>query len=126
MYPTLLIDTDIVIDYLRHCESAIDYIEKMQNPFLLSAITVAELFVGIRDNHEKNAIESFLDACKIISVDRDIAQTGGAFRQKYGKSHGTEFTDALIAATAHHHEATLVTLNTRHFPMVKTIRPYGK
>ncbi|EKD91792.1 MAG: hypothetical protein ACD_29C00373G0001, partial [uncultured bacterium] len=38
--------------------------------------------------------------------------------------HGTGLADAIIAATALHNELELVTLNTRHFPMLKTVKPY--
>ena len=43
----------------------------------------------------------------------------------YGKSHGTELTDALIAASAEAVGARLVTHNTRHFPMLSNVHiPY--
>lgn len=39
----LLIDTDVLIDYLRGQPDAVAYIESLINPILISAITVAEL-----------------------------------------------------------------------------------
>jgi hypothetical protein len=126
MQNLLMLDTDVMIDYLKNYQQAIDYIEKSRNPFLISAITVAELFTGIRNEQEQIAVESILTTCDIISIDYDIAQIGGTFRGKYSKSHGTSLMDALIAATALHCKATLITLNVKHFPMVKTIKPYKK
>jgi len=121
-----VVDSNIIIDFFRNYKPAVDYIKMAQQPFLMSVITVAELFAGVRNNHEKKTVEDFLIDFKIIPVDKNIAEIGGAIREKYGKSHGTCLPDSLIAATVLHHEATLVTLNTRHFPMVKTVKPYKK
>ena len=38
----LLLDTDVVIPYLRGYQEAVDYLEGLDAPILLSAITVAE------------------------------------------------------------------------------------
>ena len=55
------------------------------------------------------------------------AVRGGLFRRDYGKSHGVGLADALIAATAELAQATLVTLNAKHFPMLPTVLvPYQK
>ena len=62
----------------------------------------------------------------MIPVDHEIAEIAGDLRGKYGKSHGTDLPDAILAATAQHHKATLVTLNTKHFPMIKTMKPYKR
>ena len=126
MTKNLLIDTDIIIDYLRDYKPAVDYLEKLSSPLQLSAITVAELYAGIRDKEEQKVIENFLTVFDIIPVNNLIAQTGGAFRKKYGRSHGTGLADALIAATAIHQDAHLATLNIRHYPMMKPMRPYEK
>ncbi|MCX7120626.1 MAG: type II toxin-antitoxin system VapC family toxin [Gammaproteobacteria bacterium] len=126
MNKKLLIDTDIIIDYLRDYNPAVLYLEKTTHQLQLSTITVAELYAGIRDNDEQKAIESFLAAFDIVSVNNAIAQLGGTFRKKYGKSHGTGLADALIAATAVDQQCHFATLNTRHYPMLKCIAPYEK
>lgn len=126
MHTAKIVDTDVIIDCLRNYTPAIHYIVAEKNPYLVSAITVAELFAGVRSESEKTRLESTLSSFQVISIDKNIAETGGFLREKYGKSHGTGIMDALIAATALHNEATLITLNTRHFPMVKTIKPYDK
>ena len=40
----------------------------------------------------------------------------------FHKSHGIDIPDALIAATAEHHELRLATLNVKHFPMFPKLR----
>jgi predicted nucleic acid-binding protein len=122
---TVLLDTDLLIDYLRGRKRAIAYVEKLTVPLLVSAISVAELAAGLRGEDEERALESFLLAFVIVPVDGDAARRGGAFRRRYGPSHGTGLADALIAAAAYQRGATLVTLNTKHFPMLTEIRrPY--
>lgn len=44
----ILIDTDILVDYLRGFPEAVRYLEELDVDLKLSAINVAELFAGIR------------------------------------------------------------------------------
>ena len=121
----LLVDTDVLIDYLRGRTEAEDYVDNLSAPLFLSVITVAELYAGVRDGAERTKLDMFVGAFGIIAVDRDIAIMGGLYRRDYGKSHGTGLADALIAATVTVHNLTLVTLNNKHFPMLTAlIVPY--
>ena len=123
----LLFDTDVVIDYLRDQADAVQYLENRPEEWLISSIAVAELYSGVRDESEREALEVFLKAFEIVPVDREIAIKGGTYRRDYMKSHNTGLADALIAATADVRQAKLVTLNRRHFPMLKEIiTPYRK
>jgi len=126
MAEPLLLDTDVIIDYLRGLPEAINFLENLDNHLLLSSISVAELYAGVRVGKEMQTLEQFLAAFEIIPVDREIAIKGGLYRGKYGPSHSTGLADALIAATAKIKLAKLVTLNTKHFPMVKVQMPYPK
>ncbi len=126
MRKKLLIDTCVIIDYLRNDKSAVDYFEKLTSSLFISVITVAEIHAGIRNEKEQKLVSHFLNAFEIIPADNTIAVTSGEFCKKYRNSHGTGLADAIIAATAFHHEANLVTLNIRHFPMLKAIKPYEK
>jgi len=124
-----LIDTDIIIDYLRGLPQASSFLEKTmeQSTCLLSVITVAELYAGIRDGKERHLLENFLHVFEIISLNNDIATTGGLYRRDHGKSHNVGLADALIAATATYCDATLASLNKKNFPMLKNIHvPYKK
>jgi predicted nucleic acid-binding protein len=123
----LLIDTDVLIDYLRDRSESVTYLEGLTPPLSLSAITVAELYAGVRDGDERAVLDHFIDSFRIIAVDKDIALRAGIIRRDFGKSHGTGLADAIIAATAETHQAKLVTLNDKHFKMLKEIIiPYQK
>jgi len=94
---------------------------------LISTVTVAELYAGVREGEERTALDAFIQAFEVVPVNVAIAIKGGLFRRDYGKSHGTGLADALIAASAEVRGAELVTLNGKHFPMLKNvIIPYVK
>ena len=123
---TVLIDTDVLIDYLKSVPQAITFLEGLPEPVFVSAVSVAELYGGVRDP-ERPALDSFVSTLEILPVDHEIAVRGGLFRRDYGRSHGVQLSDALIAATADAHGATLVTLNRKHFPMFGNVLvPYQK
>jgi predicted nucleic acid-binding protein len=127
MSARLLIDTDVLIDYLRGQVQAVAYVEGRAETLLVSAITVAELFAGVREGKERTALSAFLSAFEVVAVDSVIAERGGLFRRDYGRSHSTGLADALIAATAEQEQAQLVTLNRKHFPMLSDVHvPYSK
>jgi predicted nucleic acid-binding protein len=84
----LLLDTDIVVDYLRGVPEAIAYLEARSETLVLSAITVAELYAGVREGKERTALHALLGAFMVVPVDQGIAERGGLLRREYGKSHG--------------------------------------
>ena len=123
----VVIDTDVLIDYLRGRVEAMAYIDGLTEPVLMSAVTLAELFAGVREGAERLILETFVTVFDVVSVDAEVARLGGLFRRGFGKSHNVELPDALIAATAQTHRATLVTLNRKHFPMLDdVVVPYQK
>ena len=127
MAKRLLIDTDVLIDYLRGQAEAVSYLESLTEPLLISAITVAELFAGVREGTERVALEQFVSAFNVIPIDDAIAVNGGLIRRDYRKSHGVGLADAIIASTAEFTKADLVTLNKKHFPMLSSVvTPYHK
>lgn len=122
-----LLDTDILIEYIRGQKQAIVYVDELDGDLLVSAITVAELYAGARSNDEQQRLAEFLSGMLFIPVDRAVARQGGLYRQQYGKSHGTGLMDALIAATAEFVGASLITFNRRHFPMIADLQlPYQR
>jgi predicted nucleic acid-binding protein len=127
MATQLLIDTDVPIDYLRDYPDAVRYMESQEEQFLISAITAAELYAGVREGEERARLDGFLLAFEIVPLDLRLAIQGGLYRRDYGKSHGVGLADALIAATAAQREVPLVTLNRRHFAMLRdVVVPYRK
>jgi predicted nucleic acid-binding protein len=124
MTPRLL-DTCIVIDFLRRKPDATAFIRNLDQIPFLSAITVAELYGGVREGDERRKLDKLVNAFHTVSVTEDIGRRGGLHRRQYCGSHGTDLADALIAATAESLGADLVTLNKKHFPMIsRLVVPY--
>ena len=127
MSSVILLDSDVLIDFLRRQPPAVAYLESLTAPPLLSAVVVAELFSGVRDGDERRLLEEFVASVQGIGIDERIATAAGLLRRQYLKSHRPELADMLIAATALAHGATLVTLNARHFFMLPNVHvPYQK
>jgi hypothetical protein len=123
----LLIDTDVLIDYLRDRAESVTYLESLTSPFSVSAVTVAELYAGVRDGAERAVLDRFIDSFQVVAVDKAIAIRAGIIRRDFGRSHGTGLADAIIAATAEAQQAKLVTLNSKHFQMLQdVVVPYRK
>lgn len=79
MAAPFLIDTDIAIDYPRGNSDAIAYVEGLSGKDFISAITVAELYAGVRDGAERTASESFVRAFQVVIVDSAMATQGVSF-----------------------------------------------
>jgi hypothetical protein len=122
-----LVDTDVLVEYLRGNERAVGFLEGLEGELLISAITVAELFSGARDTEERDALEQFLLAFQVVPIAEELAKDAGLLRRKCHASHGVGLADALIAVTAIKESAQLVTFNRRHFPMVQNLKvPYAR
>jgi predicted nucleic acid-binding protein len=121
----ILLDTDIAIDYLRGVQAAVDFVKQHEREISLSAVTVAELFAGVRDGDETVKLEEFIGLFPVIPIGLEVAQTAGLHRRDFGPSHGTGLADGMLAATADLHALELRMLNTRHYPMIHGLRaPY--
>lgn len=123
----LVVDTDIVIDATRNLPAALDFLERERHKIILTVITLAELHTGFRDAQQEERVMFLCGFFEHLPVTPDIAVLAGRFRLRYMESHGLGMADAMIAATAEIHGAKLVTLNKKHFPMLKNVLvPYRK
>jgi predicted nucleic acid-binding protein len=87
MATPLLIDTDVLIDYPRDYPAAVSYVDAQPERFLISVVTVAELYAGVREGEERARLEQFLRAFEIIPLDSRLAVQGGPYRRDYSKRH---------------------------------------
>lgn len=122
-----MLDTDVVIDYLRQRPDAVAFVKGLQDRPIISVVTVGELYSGVREGEERVFLDALAVAFRVVPVTRSIAVQAGLYRRQYRKSHGVELADALIAATAEAMGAKLHTLNVKHYPMLAHVTvPYRK
>lgn len=124
-----LLDTDVLIDYLRGYPAAQDLFVNLPSDCAVSVVSVAELHVGVREGYERKALGVLLSTFELIDMTSTIAAQGGLLRRDWGKAHGLGLNDALIAATALATGRVLLTLNGKHFPMLTSAQlvvPYVK
>ncbi len=123
MKKKLLIDTDIIIDFLRGFDKAVRYIKSHSEEIVLSVITVAELYAGVKGNDEHEELDDLIALFPILQITTEVARIGGLYKREYFKSHGVGLADGLIAASAEINDAVLKTLNIKHYPMIKGLKP---
>lgn len=119
----LLVDTDLLVDFLRGHPKAVAFLQRHASRIALPAVVVAELYAGVKGDEELGALDDLMSLLRIVPVTSSIARAAGLYRCKYGASHGVSLADAIIAATADSERADLKTLNVRHYPMFKGLRP---
>jgi predicted nucleic acid-binding protein len=126
MAKPILLDTDVLIDFFRGHSKAVAFVKEYNDRIILSSIVVAELFAGVKGDAEQAALQNFVSLFRVVPVDTGIAKAGGLYRRDYDKSHGVGLADSILAATADAENAELKTLNTKHYPMLKGLRPAYK
>jgi predicted nucleic acid-binding protein len=126
MAESFLLDTDVLVDFLRGYGKAVAFVNAQSFRIILSSIVVAELYAGVKGDAEQAVLENFVSLFRIVPVSAEIAKAGGLYKRDYAKSHGVGLADAILAATAVAENAALKTLNTKHYPMLKGLRPAYK
>jgi hypothetical protein len=122
---TVLIDSDVLIDYLRGHEPARRRLRQAirRGPVYGSVITRAEVLAGMRDAEAAPTL-AMLRSLSWLPVDLAIADHAGALAHRHRSAHPTiGLPDYLIAATADLLGLRLLTRNVRHFPMLPRLRP---
>jgi len=117
MAKPIVVDTDVLVDFLRGHTQAVAFINSHSLRIIFSSIVVAELYAGVKGDAEQAALDNFVSLFRVIPVTPEIAKAGGLYKRDYSKPHGVGLADAILAATAESEKAELKTLNTKHYPM---------
>jgi predicted nucleic acid-binding protein len=115
LYQGLLLDTDILIDYLRNRPEAVTYLDSLDEDLEISVITAAELYAGVREGAERAKLDTFLLAFAVIPLDSAIAIRGGLLRRDYGKSHGFVHGQPSSLSLAHKQQTPYCTPHPYRF-----------
>lgn len=124
---TALVDSSVLVDFLRGHPGALALLERERatGPLQASEITRLEVLVGMRRAEEQDTRE-LLSTFVWHAVDATVAEKAGELGRRWLPSHqGIDGADLAIAATALLLDARLLTMNIRHFPMFTDLRrPY--
>ena len=119
----VLVDTAVMVDFLRGHPKAVALVQAQSERIILSSIVTAELYAGVRGEGELSTLDRLMQMFRIVPVSSDLARAAGLYKRDYAKSHGVGLADAIIAATVQAENADLNTLNTKHYPMIKELKP---
>ncbi len=95
----------------------VNSLASQQNRLGVCCVSVTELYAGT-DQESRAAADRLIDGLEYYEVSREAATEAGRYRYEFARRGTTLSTaDTLIAATAIAQGATLITANTRDFPM---------
>lgn len=117
-----LMDTDVLILYLRGDENAYELIHNMKE-FCISSVTYMELIQGMRNKNELRILQKTLKQwnVKTIYINEEISARALFLMEEYFLSHSMQLADSLIAATSLIYGMDLITANDKHYKVVKGI-----
>jgi hypothetical protein len=119
----MIIDTDVLIWYMKGSEKAYKAIENSKN-FFISVVTYMELVQGMRNKNELNNLRRTLYVwnSKILYISEEISVKAMFFVEQHYLSHSIQMADALIGATAISYGLPILTGNDKHYKILKDIR----
>ncbi len=110
----ILIDTNIIIEFLRKKNKQKSYLWKIKEMDLncfISTITVFELYAGAITERHKRDLETAKRSAEI-------------YKELKNNNQLIEFRDIFIGATALETNLPIITLNEEHFKRIKGIKIY--
>ena len=117
----LLVDTDIIIDYLKGIKPARDLFKSDYIDMYCSVLSKKELLskTGLSEAERKKIME-LMSKLKVLKIDNNITQKYILLMNKYGDRQGS-IVDYIIAATAWAKDLPLLTRNRKHFEQINEI-----
>lgn len=106
----LVLDTCILIDYLRGVPQARLYLGNSSS-CSISIMTWMEVMVGAKTDAENHFLRQFLQKFPVIGLEKAVSEQAVVLRQQ----HRMRLPDAVIWATAKACHGKLVTRNTKDF-----------
>jgi len=70
-----LVDTDVLIDVSRSKEAAIEFLDQLDDFWLMSIITAMELMVGARNQKEVSEIDQLVAVYSVIPLAAEIGNS---------------------------------------------------
>jgi|SRR5258706_4465040 predicted nucleic acid-binding protein len=124
-----LIDSTVLIDYLRGRTDAAAYLDAVRATDVQSIhiVVAAEVIEGARNAKDQAALATFLSTFNLVLPNEVDSALSVDLLKAFRLSHGVGWPDCLIAATALRLGWSVVTTNLKHFsplPSLKVVQPY--
>ena len=118
----MLIDTDVLIWYMRGNENAYQVVENPNN-FFISVVTYMELVQGLRNKKELNHLRKALHGwnAQTLYISEEISAKAMFYVEQHFLSHSMQLADALIGATAIAYGMPMLTGNDKHYKVMKDL-----
>jgi len=118
----MLIDTDVLIWYLKGNDKAYKTIES-SNSFFISVVTYMELVQGMRNKKELNSLRKALHIwnAQILYISEEISAKAMFYVEQHFLSHSMQLADALIGATAIAYGNPILTGNDKHYKVLRNL-----
>lgn len=116
----VIVDTDIVIDYLRQPRKKTLFKKLTQDKTLkiiFPAVCLTELYIGksAAKPKEESRLKRAIDKTEVVLADKNISKRAGILIRNYLHLY---LADALVAATALEEKTPLCTFNKAHFEKI--------
>jgi tRNA(fMet)-specific endonuclease VapC len=119
---TYLLDTSVIIDVLNDKKNRRQLLRELisqGNTLACCPINITEVYAGLRPKEEESTVR-FLRTLQLYPMTWPVAEMAGLLKRDHAKKGQTlNLGDVIIAATALHNSLTLITDNTKDFPMQK-------
>jgi len=121
----ILIDTSIVIEYLRSSEREHSTFVKLfkDNDLCISVISIFELYNGATTEEKKQEIIELSKEIEVFDFTLETAKIASAIYLELRKKNKLiEFRDILIASSALQFGIEIATLNRKHFERIDKLK----
>jgi len=121
----ILIDTDIVIEYLRNKDKSSTQLVKMirKHDLFLSSISEFELFLGAKTERHRLDLEMLFNEIEVLPFDFGCGQiAANIWNNLKNKHQHTEIKDIFIASIAIRNNIWIFTYNKKHFTGIENVR----
>ena len=117
---TLMLDSSVIIDVINgkkdRGQLLVDLIAH-GDTLACCSVNVTEVYAGMRPAEEQKTT-ALLQSLKFYPVTWEIARLAGELKYEHARNGiSLAVSDVTIAAVAIHHQLSLLTDNTKHYPM---------
>ena len=115
----ILVDTDLIIDYLRGDEKSISFIEN--NEISITYLTKLELFAGCSNKSEIKILDENIDF-DILSINDKILEKSLKIYKNHHLKDGIGIIDSIISATAIENNIDFCSKNFKHYKNIEKLK----